>query len=67
MTIETIGTTAGAVWTVLSSSGKLSIKELKKETKIRTDKVLFSAIGWLAKEEKLAIEEKDDDLYISLL
>ena len=66
MTIESIGTTAGVVWTALSTSGKLSIKELKKVTKIRTDKDLFSALGWLAKEEKLVFDEKGDDLFIWL-
>jgi len=66
MSIETIGTTAGVVWTALSTSGKLSIKDLKKETKIKTDKVLFSALGWLAKEGKLVFDETDDDLYVWL-
>ena len=63
MTIESIGTTAGLVWTTLSTSGKMSIKELKKATKIKADKELYSALGWLAKEDKLVFEEKDDDLY----
>ena len=67
MTIETIGTTAGVVWTALSTSGKLSVKELKKVTKIKTDKELFSAIGWLAKEGKLVFQEKNDELFISLV
>jgi len=66
MTTEIIGTNAGIVWTALSTSGKLSIKNLKKETKIKTDKVLYAALGWLAKEEKLVFDEKDDDLYVWL-
>jgi hypothetical protein len=66
MTSETIGTTAGIVWTALSTSGKMSVKELKKITKIRADKVLFSALGWLAKEGKLVFDEKEDDLYVWL-
>ena len=66
MTIEFIGTTAGVVWTALSTSGKMSIKELKKVTKIRADKDLFSALGWLAKEDKLVFEEKGDDLFVWL-
>ncbi len=67
MTTESIGTTAGVVWTTLSTSGKLTIKALKKETKIRADKVLFSALGWLAKEGKIAFEEKGDDLCVWLV
>jgi len=66
MTIETIGTTAGLVWTTLSTSGKMSTKELKKVTKIKADKELYSALGWLAKEDKLVFEEKGDDLYVFL-
>ena len=66
MTIESIGTVAGIVWTALSTSGKLSIKELKKITKIKADKELYSALGWLAKEGKLVFEENDDDLYVWL-
>ena len=66
MTTETIGTTAGVVWTTLSTSGKMSTKELKKVTKIKADKELYSALGWLAKEDKLVFEEKEDDLYVWL-
>ena len=66
MTIETIGTTAGAIWTTLSTSGKMSIKDLKKSTKIRADKEIYSALGWLAKEGKLVFEEAEDDLYVWL-
>ena len=66
MTIEEIGTTAGVVWTALSTSGKMSVKELKKVTKIRADKDLFSALGWLAKEDKLVFKEKGDDLFVWL-
>ncbi|MDR0743709.1 MAG: winged helix-turn-helix domain-containing protein [Tannerella sp.] len=66
MTHETIGTTAGIVWTALSTSGKMSIKELKKVTKIKADKVLFSALGWLAKEGKLVFDDDEDELYVWL-
>ncbi|MDR2775192.1 MAG: winged helix-turn-helix domain-containing protein [Tannerella sp.] len=66
MTSETIGTNAGIVWTALSTSGELTVKELKKITKIKADKVLFSALGWLAKEGKLVFDERDDDLYVWL-
>ena len=51
--IKLIGTNAGLVWRALSKTGRMSVKELKKETKLKTDKELFAAIGWLAKEGKL--------------
>ena len=66
MTVESIGTTAGVVWRALSTSGELSIKGLKKATKIKTDKELFSAVGWLAKEGKLIFTTKDDELFLAL-
>jgi len=66
MTIESIGTTAGVVWTALSTSGKMSVKELKKVTKIKTDKELYSALGWLAKEDKLIFKEKGEEMFIWL-
>ena len=66
MTVESIGTAAGVVWTALSTSGKLSVKELKKVTKIKADKELYSALGWLAKEDKLVFEEKEDDMFVWL-
>ena len=44
----------------------MSVKELKKETKLRADKELFAAIGWLAKEGKLESEEKDSEIYFWL-
>ena len=48
--VKLIGTNAGLVWRALSKAGRMSVKELKKETKLRADKELFAAIGWLAKE-----------------
>ncbi|MDR2144897.1 MAG: winged helix-turn-helix domain-containing protein [Tannerella sp.] len=66
MTKEIIGTNAGLVWNALNGAGKLSTKDLKKQTKIKTDKLLFAALGWLAKEDKLIFTEKDEDLYVAL-
>ena len=51
----------------MSKAGRMSVKELKKETKLRTDKELFAAIGWLAKEGKIESGEKDSEIYFWLL
>ena len=64
--IKLIGTNAGLVWRALSKAGRMSVKELKKETKLRTDKELFAAIGWLAKEGKIESGEKDSETYFWL-
>ncbi len=66
-TILKIGENAGIVWNALNDLGKLDVKQLKKATKLRTDKELFAAIGWLAKEEKLLFEENEKgELLIAL-
>ena len=65
--IKLIGTNAGLVWRALSKAGRMSVKELKKETKLRTDKELFAAIGWLAKAGKIESGEKDSEIYFWLL
>lgn len=64
--IESIGNNAGLVWNALNEGGKLSVKALKKATKIKTEKELFAAIGWLSKEGKLVFEEVEDELFVWL-
>lgn len=63
--IERIGINAGKVWTVLDETGRQNVKDVKKATKL-TDKDLYAAVGWLAREGKVAMEEVDKELYISL-
>ena len=63
---EKIGNDAGLLWKVLDAQEEAkSVKELKKATKL-IDKEIYAAIGWLAREEKLAFQQEEDDLYISL-
>jgi hypothetical protein len=62
---EKIGTDAGRIWNALAEQGIKSVKELKKLAKL-TDKEVYAAIGWLAREEKLIFNQQDDDLYLSL-
>ncbi len=63
--IEKIGINAGKVWTVLDEMGRQNVKDVKKATNL-TNKDLYAAIGWLAREGKVAMEEVDKELYISL-
>ena len=62
--IEKIGNNAGAVWNALNN-GEMEIKDLKKSVKF-TDKELWAAIGWLAREDKLAIKEQGKEVFLSL-
>ena len=54
--LEQIGETAGIVWRVLESKGPQSLAALKKQVKAPGDIVLM-AVGWLAREEKLALDQ----------
>ena len=65
--IETIGKNAGLVWKALNENRAMNVKALKTVTKIRTEKDLYAALGWLAREEKLAFTEKEQELQVSLL
>lgn len=62
-----IGFNAGLVWQALDQSKKpMDVKTLKKVTKIRTEKDVYAAIGWLAKEDKLEFEGDEKDFLVSL-
>lgn len=60
MNTETIGSWAGLVWKALNEADVLGTKQIKKMTKLK-DKELYSALGWLAREGKIAFEESADD------
>lgn len=59
-----IGENAGLIWNTLQG-GALTTKALKKATKLKNDD-LNLALGWLAREGKVAFEEAEE-LTISLL
>ncbi len=63
---ETVGTLAGAVWTALNENGALNTKDLKKVAKIKTDKDLFLALGWLLREDKVTIAESEKVVTVTL-
>lgn len=67
MNNELIGINAGLVWNALNVKNGQTSKELKKATKLKTDKALYAALGWLAREGKLNIVEAEDDIVITLL
>lgn len=65
--VELIGTNAGLVWSTLNEGGKMSVKAVKKVTKIKAEKDMYAAFGWLAKEGKLAFEEVEGELFVELV
>jgi hypothetical protein len=65
METNKIGETAGAIWERLSRLGPLNFSSLMEEV-TAPQSVFFMAIGWLAREDKLAIEYADGDYAVSL-
>lgn len=63
---EEIGLNAGLVWNALNESEGLTLKGLKKVTKLK-DKQLYAALGWLSREDKVTIEEVKGDLLVNLI
>lgn len=57
--------TAGKVWHLLDEKGSLTIAKLVKEIDSPRD-VVMQALGWLAHEEKLEIEEDGRTRTVSL-
>ena len=63
--VEQIGETAGAVWQLLSQTGPIPMTKIAKQ--IDAPKYLvMQAIGWLAREDKLIIEEEGRRKIVSL-
>jgi hypothetical protein len=56
--IDSIGNTAGKVWKYLEEKGEANLSQLKKGVKADPNLIL-QAIGWLAREGKLSIEQKE--------
>lgn len=54
---EIIGKTAGKLWQYLHDHGKTSLSGLEKAVKAPRG-VVFMAIGWLAREEKVAFGQE---------
>lgn len=66
MNVETIGTWAGLVWNALNDAeGALEMKGIKKATKLK-EKEIFAAIGWLARESKVAVESSEDGKLVNV-
>jgi len=63
--LEQIGQTAGLVWHALDKHGPLSLAKLTKSVHAPRDLVM-QAVGWLAREDKVCIEDAKRGRIISL-
>lgn len=66
MNIEVIGINAGLVWNALNGVGKLTLKEIRKATKLK-EKEVYAALGWLAREGKISFGEDSEEIVIELI
>lgn len=58
-----IGLHAGIVWKLLSNHQRpMKYDELKKGTEL-SDPALYAAIGWLAREDKIMFEEREETYF----
>ena len=64
--IEQIGEIAGDVWHVLHATGPQSMSKLLKQVDAPRDQVM-QAIGWLAREDKISIQEERRSKIVSLV
>lgn len=55
--VDQIGDTAGMIWNHLHENGPRTLTQLAKDIDAPRD-VVMQAIGWLAREHKLTIEEE---------
>jgi len=60
-----VGETAGRVWEMLKNKDKVEISALARMLKEKTV-VVYQAVGWLAREDKISYHVKGNKIYISL-
>ncbi len=63
--VDQIGDTAGQVWHHLSEAGPRTLSQLAKEIDAPRD-VIMQAIGWLAREDKVSVDEERNKKIVTL-
>lgn len=63
--VAEIGQVAGSVWRVLSEDGPMTMAKLVKAVGEPRDSIM-QALGWLAREDKVTIEEEGRSRVVSL-
>lgn len=59
MNKKTIGTNAGIIWNLLNNHQRWNLSDLKEASGL-SEKEIYMAIGWLARENKVEIETGPD-------
>lgn len=63
---ENAGNAAGLVWHALNENGTMTVKGLKKVTKVKTEKEIYLALGWLLREDKIVTGEAEKEITVTL-
>ncbi len=58
-----VGKHAGNILMLLSGKGNLSIREIGEQTQCK-DKLIYLALGWLLRENKIECFEKDGSICV---
>ena len=62
---ENIGEAAGRIWETLEAKNEVSIAQLPKTLKMKTE-IAYQALGWLAREDKIDYHDRGGKVYITL-
>ncbi|MBK5722270.1 winged helix-turn-helix domain-containing protein [Dysgonomonas sp. Marseille-P4677] len=65
MSKDDVGNKSGTIWLLLSDKGKLSIREIGEFTNCK-DSLIFLALGWLLREDKVRIIDMNGVLHVEL-
>lgn len=65
MTDNAIGANAGNIWRLLCTKGSLSVRQIGDYTHYK-DSLILLAIGWLSRENKVLISDRNGSIYIEL-
>jgi DNA-binding transcriptional ArsR family regulator len=63
--VDNIGDTAGVAWSALSEDGPMSMAKLVQAVGGPRD-IVMQALGWLAREGKICVEEEGRSRIVSL-
>jgi hypothetical protein len=63
--LEEIGKTAGKLWKTLGMEDKVSLSLLPKSLSEK-DEIVFQALGWLARENKISYSTKGGKVFVGL-
>ncbi len=62
---DRIGEIAGKIWTILGENQNVNISKLPKLLK-ENGEIVYQALGWLAREDKIKYHTKDRKTFVSL-